>query len=131
MNAAIHTLNKQSSMNNEQMVRVRNHLLHVSKASLADIKGNRDNLYQFDKELDRLYSYSGLMHNATMAQFYTQFRETFNMVTNMRYMSRMLKFYMAHMEMQIHEYPRWAEYSQHWSTISCTDFARCLVLSNN
>ena len=35
-------------MNNEQIVRVRNHLLHVSKASLADIKGNRDNLYQFD-----------------------------------------------------------------------------------
>ena len=28
MNAAIHTLNKQSSMNNEQMIRVRNHLLH-------------------------------------------------------------------------------------------------------
>ena len=35
MNAAIHTLNKQSSMNNEQIIRVRNHLLHVSKASLA------------------------------------------------------------------------------------------------
>ena len=32
-------------MNNEQIVRVRNHLLHVSKASLTDIKGNRDNLY--------------------------------------------------------------------------------------
>ena len=45
MNAAIHTLNKRSSMNNEQIVRVRNHLLHVSKASLADIKGNMDNLY--------------------------------------------------------------------------------------
>ena len=45
MNAAIHTLNKWSSMNNEQIIRVRNHLLHVSKASLADIKGNRDNLY--------------------------------------------------------------------------------------
>ena len=32
MNAAIHTLNKRASMNNEQIVRVRDHLLHVSKA---------------------------------------------------------------------------------------------------
>ena len=32
MNAAIHTLNKWASMNNEQIVRVRDHLLHVSKA---------------------------------------------------------------------------------------------------
>ena len=71
-------------MNNEQIIRVRNHLLHVSKASLADIKGNRDNLYRFDKELDRLYSYSGLVLNATMEQFYTQFRETINMATNLR-----------------------------------------------
>ena len=39
-----------------------------------------------------------------MEQFYTQFRETINMATNMRYMSRMLKFYMAYMEMQMHEY---------------------------
>ena len=61
MNAAIYTLNKWSSINNEQIIRVRNHLLHVSKVSLADIKGNRDNLYQFDKELDRLYSYAGLV----------------------------------------------------------------------
>ena len=68
MNATIHTLNKRSSMHNEQIVRVRNHLLHVSKASLADIKGNRDHLYRFNKELDRLYSYSGLMCNATMEQ---------------------------------------------------------------
>ena len=82
MNAAIHTLNKRSSMNNEQIFRGRNHLLHVSKASLADIKGNRDNLYRFDKELDRLYSYSGLVRNATIEQFYTQFRETINMATN-------------------------------------------------
>ena len=104
MNAAIHTLNKWSSMNNEQIIRVRNHLLHVSKASLADIKGNRNNLYQFDKELDRLYSYAGLVCNATMEQFYTQFRETINIATNLRYLSRMLKFYMAHMEMQMHEY---------------------------
>ena len=41
MNAAIHTLNKWASMNNEQIVRVRDHLLHVSKASLTYIKGNR------------------------------------------------------------------------------------------
>ena len=49
MNAAIHTLNKRASMNNEQIVRVRDHLLHVSKASLTDIKGNRKNLYRFSK----------------------------------------------------------------------------------
>ena len=104
MSAATHTLNRRSFMNNEQIIRVRNHLLHVSKVSLADIKGNRDNLYRFDKELDRLYSYSGLVHNATMEQFYTQFRETINMATNLRYLSGMLKFYMAHVEMQMHEY---------------------------
>ena len=39
-----------------------------------------------------------------MEQFYPQFRETINIATNLRYLSRMLKFYMAHMEMQIHEY---------------------------
>ena len=39
-----------------------------------------------------------------MEQFYTQFRETINIATNLRYLSRMLKFYMAHMEMQMHEY---------------------------
>ena len=83
---------------------MRNHLLHVLKASLADIKGNRNDLYQFDKELDRLYSYAGLVLNATMEQFYTQFRETINIVTNLRYLSRMLKFYMSHMEMQMHLY---------------------------
>ena len=61
MNAAIHTLNKHASMNNEQIVRVRNHLLHTSKASLTDIKGNRKNLYWFNKELDRIYEYVGLI----------------------------------------------------------------------
>ena len=52
MNAAIHTLNKRASMNNGQILRVRDHLLHVSKASLTDIKGNRRNLYWFNKDLD-------------------------------------------------------------------------------
>ena len=46
MKAAIHTLNKWASMNNEQIVRVRDHLLHVSKASL--------------KDLDRIYKYAGI-----------------------------------------------------------------------
>ena len=41
MNAAIHTLNKCAFMNNEQIVGVRNHSLHVSKVSFTDIKGNR------------------------------------------------------------------------------------------
>ena len=39
-----------------------------------------------------------------MEQLYTQFRETTNMGTNMRYMSRMLNFYMSHLEMQMYEY---------------------------
>ena len=53
MNAAIHTLNKCVSMNNEQIVRVRDHLLHVSNASLTDIKGNRKTLYWFNKDLNK------------------------------------------------------------------------------
>ena len=61
MNAAIHTLNKLASMNNEQIMRVRDHLLHVSKASLTDIKGNRKNLYWFNKDLDRIYEYAGIL----------------------------------------------------------------------
>ena len=61
MNAAIHTLNKCASVNNEQIVRVRDHLLHVSKASLTDIKGNRKNLCWFNKDLDRIYEYAGLL----------------------------------------------------------------------
>ena len=65
MNAAIHTLNKCASMNNEQIVRVRDHLLHVSKASLTDVKGNRKSLYWFNKDLDRIYEYAGLLQNAT------------------------------------------------------------------
>ena len=65
MNAAIHTLNKCASMNNEQIVRVRDHLLHVSKASLTDIKGNRKNLYWFNKDLNRIHDYAGLIWNTT------------------------------------------------------------------
>ena len=61
MNAAIHTLNKCTSMNNKQIVRVRDHLLHVSRASLTDIKGNRKKLYCFNKDLDRIYEYAGLL----------------------------------------------------------------------
>ena len=65
MNAAIHTLNKHTSINNEQIVRVRDHLLHVSKASLTDIKGNRKNLCWFNKDLDRIYEYTGLLRDTT------------------------------------------------------------------
>ena len=65
MNAAIHTLNKWASMNNEQIVRVRDNLLHISKASLTDIKGNRKNLYWFNKDLDRIYEYTGILQNTT------------------------------------------------------------------
>ena len=61
MNAAIHTLNKWASMNNVHIVRVRDHLLHVSKVSLTDIKGNRKNLYQCNKDLDRIYKYAGIL----------------------------------------------------------------------
>ena len=65
MNVAIHTLNKCVSMNNKQIVRVTDHLLHVSKTSLTDIKGNRKNLYWFNKDLDRIYEYAGLLQNTT------------------------------------------------------------------
>ena len=65
MNVALHTLNKCMSMNNKQIVRVRDHLLHVSKASVTDIKGNRKNLYWFNKDLDRIYDYAGLIWNNT------------------------------------------------------------------
>ena len=68
MNAAIHTLNKHVSMNNEQIVMVRDHLLHVSKAGLTDIIGNRKNLYWFNKDLDRIYDYTGLIWNTTVKE---------------------------------------------------------------
>ena len=55
VNAAIKTLNQRASMNNEQVVVVRDHLLHVSKTSLKDIQGNRKMLYHMDKDLDRIY----------------------------------------------------------------------------
>ena len=61
MNAATHSLNKCASVNNEQIVKVRDHLLHVSKASLTDIKGNRKTIYWFNKDLDRIYEYTGLL----------------------------------------------------------------------
>ena len=104
MNAAIHTLNKQVSMNNEQIVRVRDHLLHVSKASLMDIKGDRKNLYQFNKDLDRIYEYTGILQNTTADKLTMIFWSIVNSRTNMRYMSRVLKFCMSHLEMQMHEY---------------------------
>ena len=91
-------------MNNKQIIQVRNHLLNVSQASLTDIKGNREKLYHFSKQLDRLYVTVGLLRNATMDQITTQFVNLINMTFNMRYMSRILKFYMAHLEMQMHEY---------------------------
>ena len=104
MNAAIHTLNKCASMNNEQIVRVRDHLLRVSKASLTDIKGNRKNLYWFDKDLDRIYDYTGLIQNMTAEELTAIFQSTVNLRTNIMYMSRVLNFYMSHLEMQMHEY---------------------------
>ena len=104
MNAAIHTLNKWASMNNEQIVRVRDHLLHVSKASLTDIKRNRKNLYWFNKDLDRIYEYTGILQNTTADELTMIYRSTVNLRTNMRYMSSILKFYMSHLEMQMHEY---------------------------
>ena len=104
MNAAIHTLNKQASMNNEQIVKVRDHLLHVSKPSLTDIKGNRENLYWFNKDLDRIYEYVGILRNTTTDELTMIYQSTVNLRTNMKYMSSLLKFYMSHLEMQIHEY---------------------------
>ena len=68
MNTAIHTLNKCMSMNNKQIVRVRDHPLHVSKASLTDIKGNRKSLHWFNKDLDRIYDYAGLIWITTVEE---------------------------------------------------------------
>ena len=100
MNAALHTLNKCVSMNNEQIVRVRDHLLHVSKASLTDIKGNRKNFYWFNKDLGRVYDYAGLILNTTAEELTQIFQSTVNLRTNVMYMSRVLNFYMSHFEMQ-------------------------------
>ena len=80
------------------MVRVRNHLLHVSKASLTDIKGSRKNLNWFNKDLDGRYEYAGLLQNATADELATIFRSTVptvNLRTNMMYMSRVLNFYVS------------------------------------
>ena len=95
MNVAIHTLNKCASMNNKQIVRVRDHLLHVSKASLTDIKGNRKNLYWFDKDLDRIYEYAGLLQNTTAEELTGIFLSTVDLRTNVIYMSRVLNFYVS------------------------------------
>ena len=104
MNVAIHTLNKHASMNNKQIVRVRDHLLHVSKASLTDIKGNRKNLYWFNKDLDRIYDYTGLIRNTTAEELTEIFQSTVNLRTNVMCMSGVLNFYLSHLEMQMHEY---------------------------
>ena len=85
-------------------MRVRDHLLHVSKASLTDIKGNRKNLYRFSKDLDRIYEHASLLQNTTADELTTMYWSTINLRTNMQYMSTLLKFYMSHLEMQIHEY---------------------------
>ena len=61
MNAAIKTLNQRASMNNEQVVRVRAHLLHVSKTSLKDIQEDRKMLYHMDEDLDRIYKSVGIL----------------------------------------------------------------------
>ena len=91
-------------INYKKAVRVRDHLFHVSKAILTDIKGNRKNLYWFNKDLDRIYEYTGILRNTTADKLTTIYQSTVNLRTNMRYMSSVLKFYMSHLEMQMHEY---------------------------
>ena len=126
MNAAIHTLNKHASMNNEQIVRVRDHLLHVSKASLMDIKVNRKNLYWFNKDLDRIYEYVGLLRNATAKEFTEIFGSTVNLRTNVMYMSRVLNFYMTHLEMQMHKYQELTQTIDHFLDELSTVNTSCL-----
>ena len=67
-----------------------------------------------------------------MEQFYTQFRETINIGTNMRYMSRMLKFYMSHLEMQMHEYQDLTQTINHFldglSTVNTGRLSPALIL---
>ena len=67
-----------------------------------------------------------------MEQFYTQFRANINMATNMRYMSRMLKFYMSHLEMQMHEYQDLTQTINHFldglSTVNTAQLSPALIL---
>ena len=131
MNVAIHTLNKWTSMNNEQILRVRDHLLHVSKASLTDIKGNRKNLYWFNKDLDGIYEYAGMLQNTTADELTTIYRSTINLRTNMRYMSSILKFCMSHLEMQMHEYQHLTQTIDHFlgglSTVNTSRLSPVLI----
>ena len=46
------------------------------------IKGNRTNLYWFNKDLDRIYDYAGLLQNATTKEFTEIFWSTVNLRTN-------------------------------------------------
>ena len=66
-----------------------------------------------------------------MEQFYTQFKETINMAINLRYLSRMLKFYMAHMEMQMHEYQDLTQTINHFldglSTVNTGQLSPALI----
>ena len=126
MNAAVHTLNKHASMNNELVVRVRDPLLHVSKASLTDIKVNRKNFYLFNKDLDRIYEYAGLLQNTTAKELAEIFQSTVSLRTNVMYLSRVLNFYMTHLEMQMHEYQELTQTIDHFLDELSTVNTGCL-----
>ena len=118
-------------MNNEQIVRVRDHLFHVSKASLTDIERNRRNLYWFNKDLDRIYEYAGLLCSTTAKEFTEIFQSTITLRTSVMYISRVLNFYMAHLEMQMHEYQELTQTIDHFldglSTVNTGQLSPALV----
>ena len=101
MNAAIKTLNQRASMNNEQVVPVRDHLLHVSKTSLKDTQGNRKMLYHMDKDLDRIYKSVETLQNVTEDKFKTMLVNEDETRANLLYLSRMIMFCMAHLDIHL------------------------------
>ena len=54
--------------------------------------------------MDRIYEYADILQNTTADELTMIYQSTVNLRTNMRYMSSILKFYMSHLEMQMHEY---------------------------
>ena len=128
MNAAIKTLNQRASLNNEQVVRVRDHLLCVSKTSLKDIQGNRKMLYHMYKDLDRIYRSVGILQNVTEDKFETMLVNEDETIANL---SRMILFSMAHLDIQLHKYQELTQTIDHFldglSTINTGRLSQSLV----
>ena len=127
MNATIKTLNQRASMNNEQVVQVRDLLLHVSKTSLKDMQGNRKMLYHMDKDLDRIYRSVGILQNVTEDKFKKMLVNEDETRANLLYLSRMIMFSLA----QLHNYQELTQTIDHFldgiSTINTGRLSQYLV----